>query len=156
MIPLPAIEYFKFEDDFVEDNIRCIPMIVRFKLDTCGIKLKLKAWSKMTSSEREQLAVMSVDSPQNIKTYQSLLSTLIENYTGETVTEFSSKNEINSCAQEAVSPEVETKLRELEITMTLDQWRSLRVLQRFALIKLSRPGHENKNFPKALKEFGII
>jgi hypothetical protein len=22
-------EYFRFEEDFVEDNIRCIPMIVR-------------------------------------------------------------------------------------------------------------------------------
>jgi hypothetical protein len=29
-------------------------------------------------------------------------------------------------------------------------------LQRFVLIKLCRPGHENENFPKAVKEFGLI
>ncbi|MHC5830222.1 MAG: nitrate reductase associated protein, partial [Nostoc sp.] len=29
-------------------------------------------------------------------------------------------------------------------------------LQRFALIKLSRAGHENKNFPTAIAEFHLL
>ncbi|NVN38861.1 nitrate reductase associated protein, partial [Komagataeibacter swingsii] len=29
----------------------------------------------------------------------------------------------------------------------------LSVLQRFALLKLTRPGHENQNFEPALREF---
>lgn len=37
--------FFKFEADFV-DTLRCVPMIVRFKLDTVGIKLSLRAWSR--------------------------------------------------------------------------------------------------------------
>jgi hypothetical protein len=44
---------------------------------------------------------------------------------------------------------------EFGIAISLLQWRELTNLQRFALIKLSRPGHESKNFIKALKEFGI-
>lgn len=28
---LKGIEYFKFEEDFIEENVRCIPTIVRFK-----------------------------------------------------------------------------------------------------------------------------
>ena len=43
---LKGIEYFDFEEDFVEKNIRCIPMIVRFKMDEAGIKLKLSEWSR--------------------------------------------------------------------------------------------------------------
>jgi len=35
-------DFFQFEADFV-DSLRCIPMQVRFKLATCGIKLKLTA-----------------------------------------------------------------------------------------------------------------
>ncbi len=31
---------FQFEADFVA-SLRCIPIQVRYKLDTCGIKLKL-------------------------------------------------------------------------------------------------------------------
>src|SRR5688572_30077237 len=30
------IEYFAFEEDFMEENVRCIPMIVRFKMDKSG------------------------------------------------------------------------------------------------------------------------
>ncbi|MDJ0543718.1 MAG: nitrate reductase associated protein, partial [Microcystis sp. M53601_WE4] len=36
------------------------------------------------------------------------------------------------------------------------QWQKLPPSQRFALIKLSRPGHENLNFYPALKEFHIV
>jgi hypothetical protein len=46
------MHYFRFEEDFVEDNVRCIPMIARFKLDTCGVKLKLAEWSRMSVEER--------------------------------------------------------------------------------------------------------
>ena len=52
-----GIEYFNFEEDFVEKNIRCIPMIVRFKMDKAGIKLKLAEWSKFNAGERIELAV---------------------------------------------------------------------------------------------------
>jgi hypothetical protein len=44
----------------------------------------------------------------------------------------------------------------LNCHISTDQWKSLSALQRFALLKLYRPGHENKNFKKALKEFGLI
>ena len=41
-----SIQYFLFEEDFIEKNVRCIPMIVRYKLDTVGIKLQLSQWSR--------------------------------------------------------------------------------------------------------------
>ncbi|MDA0674030.1 MAG: hypothetical protein O3C67_10055, partial [Cyanobacteria bacterium] len=37
----------------------------------------------------------------------------------------------------------------------LEQGAGLIPLQRFALIKLSRPGHENRNFLPACQEFGL-
>src|SRR5579859_2092866 len=81
-----SVEYFDFEQDFMEDNIRCIPMIVRFKLDACGIKLKLREWSKMTVDEREQLAVLPVDSTTNLDVYRIYLKEIIHKRTGEGVT----------------------------------------------------------------------
>ena len=38
---LDGIEYFQFEEEYMENNMRCIPMIIRFKMDLAGIKLKL-------------------------------------------------------------------------------------------------------------------
>jgi len=47
------------------------------------------------------------------------------------------------------------KLKEFDWIISLRQWRELSNLQRFVLMKLCKPGHENKNFPKAIKEFGL-
>jgi hypothetical protein len=40
--------------------------------------------------------------------------------------------------------------------ISLTQWEALSILQRFALIKLSRPSHESRNFEKAILEFGLL
>ncbi|MFM2381171.1 MAG: hypothetical protein RLZZ143_3754, partial [Cyanobacteriota bacterium] len=48
------------------------------------------------------------------------------------------------------------KAREFQIEISLEQWQKLPPSQRFALIKLSRPDHENLNFYPALKEFHIV
>ena len=50
---------------------------------------------------------------------------------------------------------IQEKLQETASAIEIGQWQQLTDLQRFALLKLSYPGHENKNFPKALAEFGI-
>ena len=55
---------FDFETDFMENNIRCIPMIVRFKLDAIGIKLKLAEWSRFTVEERTRLTEKSCITPE--------------------------------------------------------------------------------------------
>jgi hypothetical protein len=49
--------------------------------------------------------------------------------------------------------ELQEQAKEYNWEISIDKWRSLTNLQRFALLKLSKPGHENKNFPKAMKEF---
>jgi hypothetical protein len=69
--------YFRFEADFVEDNVRCIPMIVRFKLDACGIKLKLAQWSKFSPQERKQLSVQPCSTAAAIDAYRLYLQELI-------------------------------------------------------------------------------
>src|SRR5688500_1857065 len=80
-------EFFKFEEDFVESNIRCIPMVVRFKLDACGIKLKLAEWSRMNSEEREGLAMAACETTEDVFRYRETLRTLIFQRTGNSPTE---------------------------------------------------------------------
>jgi len=152
-----TVEYFHFEQDFMEDNIRCIPMIVRFKLDACGIKLKLKEWSKMTVEEREQLALLPIDSRGDLDVYKTYVQELIYSHTGENATLFPAGSGHNYWASVDTLPTVlKEKLEESKMGISVVQWRNLSILQRFALLKLTRPGHENKNFPKAMKEFGLV
>jgi len=153
---LKNIEYFNFEEDFVEENVRCIPMIVRFKMDAAGIKLKLHEWSRFSVAERIELAVRSCGTAEDMKTYHEWLSGIIKQHTGAdaTILEISANPEWS--VLDKVPFEVFERGVEHQINLSADQWKALTNLQRFALLKLCRPGHESKNFVKALKEFRIV
>ncbi|MHA4896372.1 nitrate reductase associated protein [Pedobacter sp. PWIIR3] len=153
---IKGIEYFDFEEDFIEENVRCIPMIVRFKLDAAGIKLKLNEWSKFSSADRIALALKPAATPSEVKDYYSFLIHLIESATKGKATPMAVEgNPAWGNLQEI--PQLLCQLsEEYNMEITIHQWKRLTNLQRFALLKLCRPGHENKNFPKALLEFGLI
>ncbi|MFP4120279.1 nitrate reductase associated protein [Coleofasciculus sp.] len=147
--------FFQFEQDFV-DSLRCIPMQVRMKLDTCGVKLKLAHWHQFTQQERQTLVEMPTTTAQESQAYQQYLQKLVTNYTGKPASEL--PIDPNPAWMDAtIIPEnVQTKAQEFGVSLMAEQWQALTPTQRFALIKLTRPSHENRNFLPALKEFKII
>lgn len=149
----PAALHFRFEEDFVEDGIRCIPMIVRFKLDHCGIKLKLSEWSALNELERQHLVDAECETDEDLSIYRSWLQMVVFRKTGAMTSDLPSPPVSEWADTEIVPASIEVKLNELQMSLTTDQWRSLTELQRYALLKLTRPGHENRNFPFAVKEF---
>jgi len=153
---LQGIEYFNFEEDFIEANVRCIPMIVRFKMDIAGIKLKLAEWNKFKKEERVQLALLPVSSAEEIKNYNSYLTTLIEKHTGNKATLLPVDPNPGWANLQSIPAILTEKAKEFDLIISTGKWSDLTDLQRFALLKLCRPGHENKNFPKAAKEFGLL
>ena len=149
------MQYFKFEEDFVEDNVRCIPMIVRFKLDACGIKLKLSEWCKMSADQRTCLADLACDATTEISTYREYLRQLIRALTNEDATELKVDHNPQWAQLTEVPMILTQKVNELNLSLSLSQWKGLTTLERFALVKLSAVSHENKNFPKAMREFNL-
>ncbi|WP_144865938.1 nitrate reductase associated protein [Hyella patelloides] len=146
--------FLQFETDFVE-SLRCIPMIARMKLDTCGVKLKLEHWNQFTQSERQTIVTMPCNSSQEIKDYREFLQNLVIAKTGKPAKELAIDPHPLWLNTNEIPKGIKIKAAELGIKISLHQWSSLTSLQRFALIKLSRPSHENRNFMPALKEFGI-
>ncbi|MGX7345487.1 nitrate reductase associated protein [Acetobacter pasteurianus] len=144
---------FNFEMDFAT-SLRCIPMIVRMKLDLCGVKLSLRQWCRFTRQEREILATLSVTTLVEEEAYREFLLRLIRARTGEEPKLLpSAKNEPWQVLQ-SVPEAIRLKAKENGLQApTSDQWQHLSPLQRFALVKLTRSGHENQNFAPALKEF---
>lgn len=154
-ISVKGIEYFNFEEDFVEENVRCIPMVVRFKMDAAGVKLKLAEWGRFQPHERVQLALMAINNSLEIERYHQFLISLISKYTGNIATKMDVDPQ-PAWGNLGQIPEMLTeKALEIELNLSLSKWKKLTNIQRFALLKLCRPGHENKNFPKAVKEFGL-
>ena len=153
---LGGIEYFQFEEEFMENSMRCIPMIIRFKMDMAGIKLKLFEWKKFSTEERIELALRSCGFNDENEQYAGYLAGLIKKHTGRNPTSM----EINKTPAwkdlHSIPVTLIEKLKEFNWNLSFGQWGYLTDLQRFALLKLCRSGHENKNFPKAMREFGLV
>ncbi|MGQ4646180.1 nitrate reductase associated protein [Lyngbya aestuarii] len=147
--------FFQFETDFV-DSLHCIPMQVRMKLDSCGIKLKLTHWHQFNQQERQALVAMPVITADDIETYRQYLRHLVHKYTDTLPSDLPIDPDPAWIDATKIPPTIQEKAQELGASLTVIQWASLTPLQRFALIKLSRPSHENKNFLPALKEFQLV
>jgi len=150
------IVFFEFEEDFVEENVRCIPMIVRFKMDLACIKLKLSEWSKFSIEERNELAIKACSNVEEIEMYKNYLTDLITYHTGNEASIFEKELQPEWAELKKIPELLEEKVKEFEWQISAEQWKNLTNLQRFVLLKLCRPGHENKNFPKAMKEFSLV
>ncbi len=146
--------YFQFEADFVGD-LRCIPMIVRYKLDSCGVKLKLHHWNQFNEADRLAIIDWSCESLEEQKQYRDRLQALIISYGNPAAGLLPIEPFPAWSNAEEVPVQVVEKGETIGWVIPLEFWAGLSPLQRFALIKLSRPSHENHNFLPALQEFEL-
>jgi hypothetical protein len=147
---------FEFEADFARD-LRCIPMVVRFKLDRCGVKLSLRQWSRIGAAQRFALADLACDTVNETAVYRQTLLQLIEDCdAGDPVFLPESDTAQSWSDTSSVAARVAEMIAALGLPpMTASEWADLSTLQRFALLKLTRPGHDNENFLPAMREFGL-
>lgn len=155
--PLPddlARRVFRFEADFAAD-LRCLPMAVRRKLDLAGVKLKLVHWHGLSEAERQRLLAWSDDGPALAALRQWLLErsqSLPQGPAGSLPPAAGADWQ----RAEALPEGVASACRELGLVLRPEAWRGLDELQRFALVKLSHPGHEHRNLPRAVEEFALL
>jgi hypothetical protein len=131
-------------------------MVVRYKLDSCGVKLKLEHWNKFPRDVRQQLVENPMNTPEETTFYRDLLYKFAEQYSDIPLKDLpidDSPPWLNSTELPNI---VQQKAEEQGVNITLKDWENLTPLQRFVLLKLSRPSHENKNFLPALREFYIL
>ena len=74
-------DFFQFEANFIEE-LRCIPMQVRLKLDTCGVKLKLAHWHNFSQQERQLVVDLPCTTSGEITAYKQFLQSLVAEKTG--------------------------------------------------------------------------
>ena len=147
---LQASHCFAFEHDFV-GSWRCIPLCVRRKLDLIGLKLKLSHWLELSQAQRQEL----VDWPDQTNALQELREQLLA-WT-RTLADGEAKPLPLAVAEpwqrlEPVPDEVQRAARQREVSLGSDQWAALGELERFALCKLARPGHDHHNLGAAFAE----
>lgn len=146
---------FAFESDFV-DSLRCIPMAVRFKLDLAEIKLSLRQWSRFTPADRRDLLLLPCVTTAEIKAYRARLIALITDRVGENAKPLP-EAVCQLWRQSHATPDIVVRQAAAAgLPRPTDrQWTALSPLKRFALLKLTRAGHDNINFVPAMREFGL-
>jgi len=150
-----ASSCFAFEADFTAD-LRCIPMAVRRKLDLAGVKLKLQHWSELAEAERGELLAWGDDGAAIEALREHLLARTASLGAGQ-AKELPRPSGHEPWQQAGQLPEVlAASSAQLGLELCSDGWTALNELQRFALVKLSHPGHEHRNLPRALAEFGLL
>lgn len=148
--------FFRFESS-MERTLALIPMLVRMKLDTCGIKLSLAQWNQFPEWDRRRLFEQSCEKPVEVERYRAVLSGLIQQHTGE-LPRFIAVDAILGWQDDTQIPQqVLQRLSNSNLDgPTLGQWQALTPAQRFALIKLTRPGHDSPSLFPAMQEFALI
>jgi hypothetical protein len=145
---------FDFEADFSAD-LRCIPMAVRRKLDLAGIKLKLQHWSELGEAERAELLAWA-DDPVAIEALRQHLQARTNALSAGQAKDLP-RADAEPWQQADQLPEVlAASCAQLNLELRCGGWAELNELQRFALVNLSHPGHEHRNLPRALAEFGLL
>jgi len=147
----PAL--FSFEGDYQTD-LRCIPMLVRHRLDECGIKLSLKDWVKLGPQLRATVLTSAVS--KKLEKFADTVEDLVARRTGAPPTRMDIDPAPAWADTQKIPDEVAAKAVAEQVVITPAQWAGLAPLQRFALFKLSRSSHKNENFVPACREFGVV
>ena len=145
-----ASHCFAFEQDFI-GNWRCIPLCVRRKLDLSGVKLKLNHWLALSQDQRQQL----VDWPDTPEALQDLRDHLRQCTASMPDGRAKDLDPVTAAPWQQVDQlpeEVADAAAARGVEFTSTHWREIRELDRFALCKLVRPGHDHHNLEAAFNE----
>lgn len=145
---------FLFESDLAS-SMRRLPLAVRRKLDRCGIHLSLMGWQRMSKVARTELLILPADSVRERSYFITRLNRLLRvtghadelsNHSGGAHSEWRDLTKVPEAVQEELA-----RVRP-DLDLNLVRWAALSELERFALVKLSRPGHANRGFELLVAE----
>src|SRR5688572_27548844 len=145
---------FSFEDDF-EDPRACLPMAVRYKLDTAGIKLRIEDWAQISDDERRALLAWPCASENDVAGFGERITSILKSRTGQAPDVFVPHERPEWLNAERLPEAVHARAAALGVALSPTQWARLSPLQRFALVKLSRPKYDPERLRPALEEFGV-
>ena len=146
---------FQFEANSEERHL-CIPMEVRLKLDLCGLKLQVSQWQILSQSQQDALADLPFATSEQLECFREAVKKTVLESSGIPASDLLVATSPPWEDRTVIPTRLQEKALEFGCVLRLAQWAALTSLQRFALIKLVRPGHENRNFSPALKEFGLV
>ncbi|WP_277188099.1 nitrate reductase associated protein [Caballeronia sp. BR00000012568055] len=152
-----AARLFGFEVES-SDNLRFIPLAVRFNLDRFGMRISLEQWQMLPYEDRVLLARFPIEDEAEIeKNFDLTLEEMLKTHTNTQPDHVARDTDPVWAHADAVP---ETVIRQSSLcgvsSPSLSKWGKLDRFQRYALAKLSRNTDKvNHDFLPAMREFGL-
>lgn len=138
-------------------SLRCIPMMVRFKLDRVRAKLALQQWRQLERAERAWLVLQPGESFEEVSAYRAWLIAAPLAQTDQPPKLFSPGPSPDWPRPDVVADSVTAWCVGLGLSSPGTAcWARMSPLQHFTLTKLRRSGHENDSYLVAMVEFGLL
>jgi hypothetical protein len=152
-----AARLFKFEVES-SDNLRFIPLSVRFNLDRFGLRITLDQWQMLPHEDRTLLARFPVEDDAQIEpNFDLAIEEMLRTHADARPEHIERDNDPVWVHADAVPEAVVRQSSLCGIgAPSLSRWGELDPFQRYALVKLSRrPDEVNHDFVPAMREFGL-
>ena len=146
------IRQFKFEDE-IHQNLGCVPMAVRRKLDRVGIKISLAQWQALGYGERLALCHMPVETDDECTAVRIFTSEAVRARSGSDIKPLSEASRAGAEPPSSPPPRLVEHARGEGFTLTQPLWDRLDGDERYALIKLGDAEKPSHNLAAALAEF---
>jgi hypothetical protein len=146
------IRQFNFEDE-IHQNLGCVPMAVRRKLDRAGIKISLVQWQALGYGERLALCHLPVASGEECEALRIFTDEAVTAQCG------SGAKPLPEASRASAEPPDHPPARLVEharaegFTLNQPAWDRMDGDERYALIKLGDIEKPSHNLPAALAEF---
>jgi hypothetical protein len=131
-------------------------MAVVRQLEPAGVKLILQHRNELSEAERQELLAWGDDGAA----IEAMREHLLARTAGLSASQAKElpRPHGEPWQQSEQLPVVLTAscAHQLGLELTARGWAKRNELRRFALAKLSHPGHEHRNLPRALAEFGLL
>jgi hypothetical protein len=146
------IRQFQFEDE-VHQNLGCVPMAVRRKLDRIGLKVSLAQWQALSLGERLAACHLPVASADECEALRTFLDEAVRARSGASAKPLPEAARGDADPPAAPPPLLITNARAEGVELDQSRWDGLDADQRYALLKLGAGPQCSHNFGAALREF---
>ncbi len=153
-----AARLFGFEVES-SDNLRFIPLAVRFNLDRFGMRISLDQWQMLPHDDRVLLARFPIEDEAEVeKNFDLVLEEMLKTHANAEPERVERDTDPVWAHADAVPEAVIRQSSLCGVSVpSLSKWAQLDRFQRYALAKLSRnTDRVNHDFFPAMKEFGLL
>jgi hypothetical protein len=151
-----AARLFRFEIESSE-NLRFIPLAVRYNLDRFGRRISLDEWQMLPHDDRILLARFPVEDDLDVEpNFDLALDEMLRTHANVQPERFEPDTDPVWAHTDAVP---ESVIRQSSLcgvsAPSLSRWGELDAFRRYSLAKLSRKNEVNHDFLPAMREFGL-